>query len=467
MSVSPQSHAIRQRSLRYYPDLLVLLVSAIFLIVQLHFSKLAYILAGVLAVSTFFLIYLIWSKRTHFFSKFEISYTVNVFTAVLLAVVLGLSQFCKFYLLGLGLLLIIRVIQTPAPERLGVTVSMLAAVFAAFFVSLTFFHHALTCDEAHLGLAVLILSVATAGWQFWQQQQSLQTLFYEHSQTSQRINALVGVINKLSRFMPTQVWQPIIKNNRSVTIDNKRQQMSVIFSDIAGFTALSDDLSADDLADILNMYMERMTLIAKRHGAVLDKFIGDGMVCFFGAPTTKGVRDDAIACVAMAIDMRREMRVLRHQWQLRGFDGLDVRIGIATGYCHVGNFGSDARMSFTVIGKVANLASRLERQAKSGTILISQATFEYVQHEFNCVPQGEMQLKGFDEKVSTYAVQDPDSEEHKSTDWVEHDLPGFNLHLNFKDIKNYDYVHIKSHLEQALTKVETKAKKYLPVSKSK
>ncbi|MFP5304124.1 adenylate/guanylate cyclase domain-containing protein, partial [Cobetia sp. SIMBA_158] len=76
--------------------------------------------------------------------------------------------------------------------------------------------------------------------------------------------------------------------------------------------------------------------------------------CFFGEPNSRGSRQDALDCVAMAIDMRREMRTLRQKWRLMGFEGLYIRVGITTGYCHVGNFGSNSRLSYTIIGKEAN-----------------------------------------------------------------------------------------------------------------
>ena len=211
---------------------------------------------------------------------------------------------------------------------------------------------------------------------------------------------MVSVINKLTCFIPLQVWQPIVKSDRAVEVTDKRAKLTIMFSDIAGFTALSDSLSSDNLADILNTYMKCMTMIANKHGAVLDKFIGDGMVCFFGEPSSRSARQDALDCVAMAIDMRREMRSSRQKWRLMGFEGLYVRIGITTGYCHVGNFGSNNRLSYTIIGKEANLASRLEAVADKGDILIGQKTYDYICHDYECQYAGKYQLKGFDDNVS-------------------------------------------------------------------
>lgn len=274
------------------------------------------------------------------------------------------------------------------------------------------------------------------------------------NQAKGRINIMGSVINKLTRFIPLQIWQPIVQSDDSVDVFNKRAKLSIMFSDIVGFTEISDSLSADNVADILNTYMQCMTTIANKHGAVLDKFIGDGMVCFFGAPSSQGPRQDALNCVAMAIDMRREMRRLRQQWRLMGFEGLYVRIGITTGYCHVGNFGSNSRLSYTIIGKEANLAARLESIAGKGDILISQATHDYICHDYECKHIGAFKLKGFDEKVETWQVLDPSINESRLSKWVDHTLPGFNLHLNFKDMQDEDYQEIRNRLNFALERVE-------------
>ncbi|MER2164978.1 MAG: adenylate/guanylate cyclase domain-containing protein, partial [Psychrobacter alimentarius] len=183
------------------------------------------------------------------------------------------------------------------------------------------------------------------------------------------------------------------------------------------------------------------------------------MVCFFGEPNSRGPRQDALDCVAMAIDMRREMRTLRQKWRLMGFEGLYIRIGITTGYCHVGNFGSNNRLSYTLIGKEANLAARLESSAGKGMILVSESTYDYICHNYECEHAGVFQLKGFDNKVNAWQVLDPDSNVTHQSKWVDHTLPGFNLHLNFKDIKDYDYQDIMTRLNFALERIEQEKEK--------
>lgn len=373
------------------------------------------------------------------------------------AIFVGSLQFEPSSALGLLTMIAIRVLKSPAAQRMTLVVIAITSLIVAFLLSTQVRPEGVNISSSWAASVILLLSLLSVIWQFWQVENELVSNRHitDHAQT--RMTTMVAVISKLICFIPSQVWEPIVKNNSNIKVMNKRTKLSVLFSDIAGFTELSDTLSADNLADILNTYMDRMTVIANRHGATLDKFIGDGMVCFFGEPNSKGGRQDALDCVAMAIDMRREMRTLRHQWRLLGFEGLYIRIGIATGYCHVGNFGSENRMSYTLIGREVNLAARLEASANKGEILISPATYDYICHEYDCVQTSPLTLKGFESPVFAYQVLDPDANKGSQSKWVDHDLPGFNLHLNFKDIKNYDYPVIKQFLNQALERVDKQA----------
>src|SRR6202008_3444491 len=129
----------------------------------------------------------------------------------------------------------------------------------------------------------------------------------------------------------------------------------------------------------LNHYLTEMSQIALSYGATIDKYVGDAIVIFFGDPETRGVNEDALACVEMAIAMRKRMLKLKDVWRASGTEKpLQCRIGINTGYCTVGNFGSEDRMEYTIIGGGVNLASRLEAAATPGGILISYETYSRV-----------------------------------------------------------------------------------------
>ena len=386
-------------------------------------------------------------------------WTSNI-VVVLFSTVIGSMQFCTVLSLSLSLLIGIRIILSEPENRLKLIIVSAVTAIMFYYVSITLNSDMMVCNEDLISPTILLASIITILWQFW----GIYHKYLSYEKTAEeakgRLNTLVSVISKLTRFIPPQVWQPIVKSDSVVDVNNKRAKLTIMFSDIAGFTELSDSLSSDNLADILNTYMKCMTVIANKHGAMLDKFVGDGMICFFGEPNSRGTRQDALDCVAMAIDMRREMRSLRQEWRLMGFEGLYVRIGITTGYCHVGNFGSNNRISYTIIGKEANLASRLESIAGKGDILISQRTYDYVCHDYECEYAGTYQLKGFDSSINAWQVLDPDANKGRLSKWVDHTLPGFNLHLNFKDMQNYDYKEIKSKLNFALERIEKEEKQH-------
>lgn len=268
-----------------------------------------------------------------------------------------------------------------------------------------------------------------------------------------QVNRYLILANKLSRYAPTQIWQSIIRGEHDVKIDNKRRKLTIFFSDIQGFTELSDRLPPDDLAFILNDYFENMSELARQYGGTIDKFMGDAILIFFGDPETKGAEEDACACLEMALAMRQQMKVLRQRWQHAGYDGLHIRIGITTGYCHVGNFGTSSRMSYTIVGRDANLAARLQTAAAVDQILISHDTYLLIQDRFICIPNGQLQLKGLSTPVMTWQVIAKKDHMGQSR-WMDCELPGFNLQLDMDQLKFYEGDKIIQMLEQATKQVK-------------
>lgn len=429
-----------------YPEIFVLLFTVLVLAISAHFSAGALALLILISVPSIIVLVYNYSRKVNFWTSSLI--------VVLLSTVIGIMQFCPTLSLSLLMLVGYRIIISHPHNRLSLSIISLVTAVVFYAVSRILMPNLSSCADTIIPAAVLLSSMAVLLWQFGRVYNSYVDCIESSQNAKNRLNTTITVINKLTRFIPPQTWQPIVKDNAPVDVTNKRARLTILFSDIVGFTELSDSLSADNLAEILNTYMHHMTTIANKHGAVLDKFIGDGMVCFFGEPNSRGAREDALDCIAMAIDMRREMRTLRQKWRLMGFEGLYVRIGINTGYCHVGNFGSKNRLSYTLIGKEANLASRLETVAGKGEIFISQSTYDYICHDYACEFAGNFALKGFDAPIKAWQVLDPDAEKIEVSKWVDHTLPGFNLHLNFKDMKNYDYQEIKQSLSFALERLE-------------
>ena len=191
---------------------------------------------------------------------------------------------------------------------------------------------------------------------------------------------LTEISSQLSKYIPPQIHDALFAGKYDTEIKTRRRKLTVFFSDIKNFTSTSENLQPEDLTKYLNEYFSEMTKIAIDHGATIDKYIGDAMMVFFGDPDTKGEREDARACVEMALKMQERMGELREKWLNEGFaDPFEVRIGINTGYCNVGNFGSDQRLTYTIIGGEVNVAARLESAADANGILMSYETYAHVQ----------------------------------------------------------------------------------------
>jgi class 3 adenylate cyclase len=212
---------------------------------------------------------------------------------------------------------------------------------------------------------------------------------------------------KLSKYLSPQVYSSIFSGSQEVKIASSRKKLTIFFSDIADFTATTDDLESEELTGLLNHYLTEMSKIALEHGATIDKYIGDAVLAFFGDPETRGIKQDAMACVNMAIAMQRRMRDLQMEWRDRGLQKpFQLRIGINTGYCTVGNFGSEDRMEYTIIGSEVNLASRLQSHAELGSILMSHETYSLVKEMVLAEEREPIRAKGIAKPVRNYKVLD-------------------------------------------------------------
>ena len=238
----------------------------------------------------------------------------------------------------------------------------------------------------------------------------------EHSeaieeQLAQKNLELQRLSEKLSLYLEPQVFAAIFSGARSVEIQAVRKKLTIFFSDIIGFTTITDSLEPEELSALLNEYLTEVTEIARRHGATVNKYIGDAVVAFFGDPETAGEREDALRCVEMAINIQRSLRNLRRKWTDRGIEQpFHCRIGVNTGYCTVGNFGSAARMDYTAIGGEMNLTARIQGLADKDGILVSHATWALVHDRVPMLEREPALLKGFPVPVRLYRVLDTQSE---------------------------------------------------------
>nr|MBF0681824.1 adenylate/guanylate cyclase domain-containing protein [Pseudomonas sp.] len=244
---------------------------------------------------------------------------------------------------------------------------------------------------------------------------------------------------------------------RSVRLETQRKKLTVFFSDIKGFTELSEELEAEALTDLLNNYLNEMSKITLKYGGTIDKFVGDCVMVFFGDPTSQGAKKDAVSAVSMAIAMRKHMKVLRQQWRAQGITKpMEIRMGINTGYCTVGNFGADTRMDYTIIGREVNLASRLESNADASEILISHETYSLIKDVIMCRDKGQIAVKGFSRPVQIYQVVDFRRDLGATASFVEHELPGFSMYLDTNGVQNFDKERVIQALNQAADKLRDK-----------
>jgi len=181
-----------------------------------------------------------------------------------------------------------------------------------------------------------------------------------------------------SKYVSTEVVEEMIAHPEHLKLGGDRREISVLFSDLAGFTSLSEKLSADAVANVINLYLNAMTRIIMAHEGTVDKFIGDAVMAFWGAPLDDP--EHALHAVQSAIAMQEAMQDLQPQFQALGVDALKLRIGINSGPAIVGNMGSDLRFDYTAIGDTVNIASRLEGANKAyGTkIMLAHSTAEAV-----------------------------------------------------------------------------------------
>ena len=247
----------------------------------------------------------------------------------------------------------------------------------------------------------------------------------------------------LAKYLPPQVHEAIFSGKFDTEIKTKRKKLTIFFSDIANFTSTSEGLQPEDLTKYLNEYFSEMTDIALSLGATIDKYIGDAMMVFFGDPETKGEREDARSCVKMALMMQEKIKSLQLKWKNEGFyDPFQIRMGINTGYCNVGNFGSDQRLTYTIIGGEVNIAQRLESAAPDNGILMSYETYAHAKDLVEVEELESITMKGVKREIKVYSILN-------TLEPLEHSQPEEEVHLNNQ---------VRVSLEERLVKLEKQVK---------
>ena len=257
-------------------------------------------------------------------------------------------------------------------------------------------------------------------------------------------------VYRLSHYIPGPVTAMIRDKNHTILTERKR--ITVFFSDIVSFTELSEELEAETLAELLNSYLSEMSKIANRFNGTVDKFMGDAIMILFGDDdeTSQGIKKDAVQCVAMALEMSRRMQELQAHWSELGIKKpLQIRIGINSGHCTVGTFGTDRNLDYTALGAGVNLASRLESAGKPGDILISHETWSLIKDVILCKDRGQIKAKGFTHPIQVYQVINFRKNLAGKQSYLSESMEGFSMHLDLEKIKNYEKDHVIKKLEIA------------------
>nr|WP_280712781.1 PAS domain S-box protein [Desulfobaculum xiamenense] len=301
-----------------------------------------------------------------------------------------------------------------------------------------------------------VLGVLCVGLDITKQRKAQEERDKAARELDERNQQLGELSNKLSKYLSPQVYASIFSGARDVQLTTERKKLTVFFSDIKDFTKTTDDLQPEDLTTLLNLYFTEMSKIALEYGATIDKFIGDAMLMFFGDPQTLGITEDAKACVNMAIAMQRRMVELDEEWRDMGYEEpFRMRIGINTGYCNVGNFGSEDRMDYTIIGGEVNLAARLEAQADTGGILMSYETYALVSDIVATEAREPMTVKGIRRQVRPYAVLGLYDNLDTESRFISSQGEGLRLQLDMEKLTDERREAAVLELEKALTKLRS------------
>ena len=235
-----------------------------------------------------------------------------------------------------------------------------------------------------------------------QHEEKLTTKSKDLEETNKRLKKAQ---EQISKYIDPNVTEKIFKGEFTAELSHKRTKLTMFFSDIKDFTQFTDASDPEDVARLLNEYLGEMAQIVRKWGGTIPQFTGDSIYAIFGAPDSKGEREDALSCLRMALEMQNKMKTLREKWWNQGVQfPFAIRCGIHTGMANVGNYGSEGFMEYSAIGLNTNLASRLEQACQPGEIYLSHASWALVNDEIPCEEVGTIEVKGFHYPIQTYRV---------------------------------------------------------------
>ncbi|NTV52092.1 MAG: HAMP domain-containing protein [Candidatus Firestonebacteria bacterium] len=206
-----------------------------------------------------------------------------------------------------------------------------------------------------------------------------------------------------STYVSTQVMEQVLKDPSKLALGGARKRVSVVFTDIRGFTSMSETMQPEEVVSIINVYLSLQTEIVIRNDGMLDKFVGDCVMAVYGLPFAKD--DDALRAVRTAVEIQAAILKLNAARAKENLKTITIGIGVNTGEVVAGNMGSSQKMDYTVIGDSVNLAARLEANAEGGTVLISESTYAEVKDFVEADKLAPIPVKGKKDKVTVYSVK--------------------------------------------------------------
>jgi class 3 adenylate cyclase len=207
----------------------------------------------------------------------------------------------------------------------------------------------------------------------------------------------------LRKYAPAAVARRIESGHANAVGQPQRLRVTALSSDVAGFTALADQIDPESLSQIINEYMAAMSDAVESQGGVVTEFAGDGLMAIFGAPEPLEPEDQVRSALSSAKAMHARLADLNKTWFRLGIEQpLRVRIGINTGMLSVGTFGSDGRATYTAIGLQMNVAARIQAHCEPGSILLSSASWHLIKDDVDCDSLGEITVKGVHFPISIY-----------------------------------------------------------------
>jgi adenylate cyclase len=294
-------------------------------------------------------------------------------------------------LLNLLIILILTFIMGITVQRLEARKSLLSIAAGLIIINVinigVFVLFNIWFDQLGANLAVFLPSVIIAGMK----------LMKEEGQKRY-------IKSAFSRYLAPAVIEKIIESPKALELGGEEQIISIFFSDIAKFSTISEKLSPPDLVQLLNEYLSEMTNIILSHGGTVDKYIGDAVMAFYGAPLP--YEDHARRCCMAAIDMKKKLKEMQDKWREQNRDILKVRMGMNTGKAVVGNMGSNTQMGYTAMGDSVNLASRLEGVNKvySTYAIISESTYDSVKDIIDVRKLDKIRVVGKEEPIVIYEL---------------------------------------------------------------